>query len=186
MDQLNSRNFGVSVLPFLTTREQIMKAVDTYDRKTAAAATARIRELASLDAQIPALVDLYHAAISAPIAVRDEEAAATARFIEDFVPTWADRPWRELAHEQLSSPVNDWTQSQPIFMRLSVIWTKREARWLKSEHPLKSAARLLKVEEAALPRIAPKFLIDWCRAFRVRSRQPKGTQRQVTPNGFVW
>ena len=153
IDQLNDRNFGVSVLPFSATPERLVDAIAAYDPNEAALATARIRARASLDVVIPSLIDIYRAAIAAPLADSEQEALATAQFIEEFVPTFADRPWRAL--------VRGWV-NHPVIARLDGI-NKRLDKVLAQQPLWKKVGRRV---VAALNRIAPEF---------VRSRRPRGT-----------
>lgn len=143
VDHFNERNFGVGVLPYLVTPRLLADAIVAYDPNEAALATARIRELASLDAVIPTLIDIYRAAIAAPLADSKQEALATAQFIEEFVPTFADRSWRALVRAWGNHPVME--RLDRINRRLDKVLA-REPLWKKVGR--RAASTLYKIAPA--------------------------------------
>ena len=97
---LRAANFGVRILTAPVDPDSVGQAIAAYDPEDAALVTARIRANASADAYAAAYLRLYEAAIADPPPADPAAiAAATARWLEDLLPTSADRPWRSVAAE---------------------------------------------------------------------------------------
>lgn len=95
-------NFGAGVLAHRTTADAVSDALADYDAADAALVTDRLREEASLGAWVDQHLTVYEAALSDPAPAASACQAATAQWIEDLVPSAADRGWSVIAREIFS------------------------------------------------------------------------------------
>jgi glycosyltransferase involved in cell wall biosynthesis len=100
LDGWRDGNFGVAILNQPTDASRLEASIAAYDPAEAARVTDRLRQDASVDGYVARYVALYAEAI-ADEAVEDRDllASATARWLEELLPTSTDRPWRQVAHE---------------------------------------------------------------------------------------
>lgn len=94
------RNFGVAILDRPTDAAVLDHAIAAYDAADAARVTDRLRAEASAEAYVERHLELYRDAIADPPPDDpDALALATATWLEELLPTSADRPWRNVAIE---------------------------------------------------------------------------------------
>jgi hypothetical protein len=129
-------NLGRGLFSRPTDHDSLGAALRGYDAVDAGRVTDHLRASASLGQQIDDLLAVYHRCLKAqaasPVdAVR--EAQATARFMEDWLPSFAPtRPWRTLATELLGTDT-EFTLS--IIARVRDQFFQRLANGLDSMRP---------------------------------------------------
>jgi hypothetical protein len=81
------------------TAEGLRAALAAYDPADASEIADRLRAEATAENYAAAYVDLYTAALAAPEPAHDAMHAATAAWLEELLPTSAQRAWRSVARE---------------------------------------------------------------------------------------
>jgi glycosyltransferase involved in cell wall biosynthesis len=95
-------NFGAGLLHVPVSHENLREAVAAYDAADAAVVTDRLREQASLEANIAAHLHVYQTALSDPAPPSPAAcAAATAAWVEDLAPNALSRDWHIIAREMI-------------------------------------------------------------------------------------
>lgn len=97
-------NFGAGVLVHPNSVEALRRAIRSYDPVEAARVSALVRADAGLEQSVADHLELYRQCLADPPPAGDAGAAAMARLLEDYLPTPAERPWRELVSEQGLTP----------------------------------------------------------------------------------
>jgi glycosyltransferase involved in cell wall biosynthesis len=103
-DSWRSRNYSAALLIHPASTQAIGEAIAAYDAEDAARVSAHIRSEASADIYTARHLALYADAMAdAPTASQTELAMATAVWLEELLPSPAQRAWRTVAKE-LGSP----------------------------------------------------------------------------------
>ena len=92
-------NFGAGLLTAPVTAAALDVAIAAYDAANAAAVCRRLRAEASADDYAAAYLQLYTQAIGEAVAQDSSQAAATAAWLEDLLPSAAPRAWLDIAAE---------------------------------------------------------------------------------------
>ena len=92
-------NFGVGLLTAPVTAAALDAAIAAYDAADAAEVCGRLRLEASADDYAAAYLQLYTQAIGEAVAQDISQAAATAAWLEDLLPSAAPRAWLDVAGE---------------------------------------------------------------------------------------
>jgi hypothetical protein len=92
-------NFGVGLLTAPVTAAALDTAIAAYDASDAAEVCRCLRAEASADDYAAAYLQLYTQAIGEPVAQDISQAAATAAWLEDLLPSAAPRAWLDVASE---------------------------------------------------------------------------------------
>jgi hypothetical protein len=92
-------NFGVGLLTAPVTAAALDAAIAAYDAADAAEVCRRLRAEASADDYAAAYLQLYAQAIGEAVAPDSSQAAATAAWLEDLLPSAAPRAWLDVAGE---------------------------------------------------------------------------------------
>lgn len=99
LDPWRRLNLGAGLLAEPMTEEGLRAAFAAYDPADAAAVSARLRAEAGAEDFAAAHVEAYRTAMAAPAPEPGAAAAATAAWLEDLLPSPAQRAWREVARE---------------------------------------------------------------------------------------
>jgi glycosyltransferase involved in cell wall biosynthesis len=92
-------NFGAGLLAAPVTAAALDAAIAAYDASDAAEVSGRLRAEASADDYAAAYLPLYTQAIGEAVAQDSSQAAATAAWLEDLLPSAAPRAWLDVAGE---------------------------------------------------------------------------------------
>ncbi|HEV7822985.1 MAG TPA: glycosyltransferase family 4 protein [Burkholderiales bacterium] len=92
-------NFGVGLLTAPVTAAALDAAIAAYDAADAAEVCGWLRAEASADDYAAAYLQLYTQAIGEAVAQDSSQAAATAAWLEDLLPSAAPRAWLEVTRE---------------------------------------------------------------------------------------
>jgi glycosyltransferase involved in cell wall biosynthesis len=92
-------NFGAGLLTAPVTAAALYAVIAAYDAADAAEVSARLRAEASADDYAAAYLRLYTQAIGEAVAQDSSQAAATAAWLEDLLPSAAPRAWLDVAGE---------------------------------------------------------------------------------------
>ncbi|KQS55390.1 hypothetical protein ASG17_04710 [Brevundimonas sp. Leaf363] len=93
-------NLGAALLSQPVTAEAFGAAIDAYDAEQARAVGDAVRRDASLDGYIREMAAIYQSAIDDPaLADPARTAMATASLLEDWLPSPAERTWRDVVSE---------------------------------------------------------------------------------------
>jgi hypothetical protein len=92
-------NFGAGLLTASVTAAALDAAIAAYDASDAAEVCGRLRIEASADDYAASYLQLYAQAIGEPVAQDTSQAAATAAWLEDLLPSAAPRAWLDVAGE---------------------------------------------------------------------------------------
>jgi hypothetical protein len=92
-------NFGIGLLTAPVTAAALDAAIAAYDAADAAAVCARLRAESSSDDYAAAYLELYAQAIADGVPQDASQAAATASWLEDLLPSSAPRAWLDVASE---------------------------------------------------------------------------------------
>ena len=93
-------NLGAALLTRPVSADALSEAIDAYDPADAQAVREAVRRDADLKDYTQAMLALYGQAIDdARAAPAADTALHTARLLEDWLPSPAERPWREMAGE---------------------------------------------------------------------------------------
>jgi hypothetical protein len=92
-------NFGVSLLTAPVTAAALDAAIAAYDADDAAEVCRSLRAEASADDYAAAYLQLYAQAIGETAVQDSSQAAATAAWLEDLLPSAAPRAWLDVAGE---------------------------------------------------------------------------------------
>jgi hypothetical protein len=92
-------NFGVGVLTAPVTAAALDAAIAAYDAADAAEVCGCLRAEASADDYAAAYLQLYTQAIGEAVVQDSSQAAATAAWLEDLLPSAAPRAWLDVAGE---------------------------------------------------------------------------------------
>jgi glycosyltransferase involved in cell wall biosynthesis len=93
------RNFGVGLLTAPVTAAALDAAIAAYDAADVAEICRCLRVEASADDYAAAYLQLYTQAIGEAVAQDSSQAAATAAWLEDLLPSAASRAWLDVASE---------------------------------------------------------------------------------------
>jgi glycosyltransferase involved in cell wall biosynthesis len=99
LDAWRRLNFGAGLLTAPVTAAALNAAIAAYDAADAAEVCRRLRNEASADDYAATYVRLYTQAIGEPVAPDRSQAAATAAWLEDLLPSAAARAWLDVASE---------------------------------------------------------------------------------------
>jgi glycosyltransferase involved in cell wall biosynthesis len=92
-------NFGAGLLTAPVTAAALEAAIAAYDAADAAEVCRRLRSEASADDYAAAYVRLYAQAMGEAVAPDSSQAAASAAWLEDLLPSAAARAWLDVAGE---------------------------------------------------------------------------------------
>ena len=92
-------NFGAGLLTAPVTAAALEAAIAAYDAADAAEVCSRLRSEASADDYAAAYVRLYAEAMAEAVAPDSSQAAASAAWLEDLLPSAAARAWLDVASE---------------------------------------------------------------------------------------
>jgi hypothetical protein len=92
-------NFGAGLLNAPMTSTALDAAIAAYDAADAGKVSARLRAEVSADDYAAAFLALYTQAIAEGIPADASQAAATATWLEDLLPSAAPRAWLDIARE---------------------------------------------------------------------------------------
>jgi glycosyltransferase involved in cell wall biosynthesis len=92
-------NFGAGLLTAPVTAAALDAAIAAYDAADAAEVCRRLRAEASADDYAAAYLQLYAQAIGEAVVQDSSQAAATAAWLEDLLPSAAPRAWLDVAGE---------------------------------------------------------------------------------------
>lgn len=92
-------NFGAGLLERPASLEAVRAAIAAYDPADAARVSATLRGQADAAAYAEAHLEIYGKACGDPPPSPGSLAAATAAWLEELLPSRADRAWREIARE---------------------------------------------------------------------------------------
>lgn len=99
LDAWRRLNFGAGLLSRPMTAEALRAAIAGYDPADAARITARLRAEATADDYAARHVALYRSAMADAPASAEEAARASAAWLENMLPSAAERPWRDIVRE---------------------------------------------------------------------------------------
>jgi hypothetical protein len=99
LDAWRRLNFGAGLLSRPMTAEALREAVAGYDPADAARITARLRAEATADDYAARHVALYRSAMAEAPVPAEAAARASAAWLEDLLPSAAERPWRDIVRE---------------------------------------------------------------------------------------
>ena len=94
-------NFGAGLLSRPNSVEALRAAISSYDAENALEVSLHLRAAAGLGQWIDRHLELYQECLAEEVdGEAPERAMATARLLEDLLPTPTDRPWRQLVIEK--------------------------------------------------------------------------------------
>ncbi len=178
-------NLAVGLQAHPTTIERLASAIASYDPADAARVCATVRRDAALDAQVAELVAVYDQIRSEGPADRGEEAAATAAFLEDYVPTQtSDRPWLRLARDVYGElPFRESDVVLKDTQRELLTQMNLHAERLRSELVAEVSALRREIGESRAPHAASNGVVErvrrlYRRVVPARIRNPIGRARR--------
>lgn len=99
LDAWRRLNLGAGLLSRPMTAEALRAAIGGYDPDDAGRIAARLRAEATAEGYAALHADQYRAAMADPPCAAADAARATAAWLEDLLPSAAERPWREVVRE---------------------------------------------------------------------------------------
>ncbi|WP_137127970.1 glycosyltransferase [Roseomonas sp. HF4] len=99
LDAWRRLNFGAGLLSRPMTAEALRAAIAGYDPADAARIAARLRAEATAEDYAARHVALYRSATAEAPGLAEEAARASAAWLEDLLPSAAERPWRDIVRE---------------------------------------------------------------------------------------